>query len=154
MVLVGVRVLLGRVLAGVRVLLRRILAGVWVLLRWVLTVALVLRWVVACIWVRGGSCHGSRCRGGCCCRSGSGLLLVVGVVSCDELSVLVSLWIAMFIHLPNWCMSRAPPARPAAAPPAPYIHLLPPPSFFSFFSPSTARAASEPAGGGLFPAAP
>lgn len=66
LVLVGVRVL-RRVLAIAGVL-RRVLTGVW-----------VLRWVLACVRVRCRS--RSWCRGGCCCcRSGSGLFLVVGGV--------------------------------------------------------------------------
>lgn len=89
-------------------------------------------------------------------------------VSVDRLLVAIT----SSLYIPRAFIRRAPPARPAAAPPAPYslskmlvrcdgnvrfdqtlTHLLPPLSF-SFLPDSAARAASEPAGGGLLPASP
>jgi hypothetical protein len=75
---VGIRLRL--VLAGVRVLLRRVLTGVWVLLRWVL----------ACVRVGNRSRHRSGGRGSCSRCGGSGLVLVIRVVSCDGLLILVN----------------------------------------------------------------
>lgn len=100
-----------------------------------------------------------------CARHQSHLQLRISI---DRLSLAM----ASSLYIPRAFIRRAPPARPAAAPPAPYslskmsvrcdgnvtfdqtlTHLLPPLSF-SFLPGSAARAASEPAGGGLLPASP